>query len=110
VKATAGDRRAQVRFDVVGAFWGQLELDEQTRICNVNTTGVLIDSSVPAALDSEQTIRVIVEGQRVSVDARVRHVRPIADSFGIMRYFIGLEFVSPPEPVLQSIEQLSENI
>ncbi len=94
---------------MVGAFWGQLEIDEPTRICNVNTSGVLIDSSVPAALDSDQTLQVTVDGQRVSVDARVRHVRPVPDAMGTMRYFIGLEFVSPPGPVLQSIEQLSEN-
>lgn len=105
MKSPVSDRRTQVRFDVVGALWGQLELEEQTRIRDVSTTGVLIDSSVPAALDSDQTVRVIIDGQPVSVGARVRHVRS-EEAIGGPRYLIGLEFVSPPTSVLQSIELL----
>ncbi len=97
-----------MRFDVVGEFWGQLELDEHTRIRNVNRTGVLVDSSVPAALGSAQTLRVAVDGQPLTVNACVRHVRPAGTETGVPRYFIGMEFVSAPDPVLQSIEALSE--
>lgn len=101
-----GDRRGRVRFDVVGALWGLLELTETARICNVSNSGALIDSPLPAALDSTQTVRVIVEGQAVALDARVRHIRRTSVENGTPRYLIGLEFVSPPESVIQSIEQL----
>jgi hypothetical protein len=104
-----GDRRGQVRFDVVGALWGLLELTETARICNVSNTGALIDSPLPAALDSTQTVRVIVEGQTVALDARVRHIRRVGIESGTPRYLIGLEFMSPPESVVQSIEQLATN-
>jgi hypothetical protein len=101
-----GDRRSHVRFDVVGALWGLLELTESARICNVSNTGALIDSPLPAALDSTQTVRVMVEGQTVALDARVRHIRRINSEAASPRYLIGLEFMSPPESVIQSIEQL----
>jgi hypothetical protein len=87
-------------------LWGQLELDEQTRVRNVSTTGLLIDSSVAAALDAEQMVRVIVDGQPVVVETRVRHVRLVSEGAGAPRYLMGLEFVSPPISVLQTIEQL----
>ncbi len=101
------DRRVQVRYDVVGALWGQLELDEQTRVRNVSMTGVLVDSSVAPALDAEQTVRVLVDGQSVTIDARVKHVRPVSEGSGTPRYLVGLEFMSLPISVLQSIEQLA---
>jgi hypothetical protein len=96
-----------VRFDVVGALWGLLELTETARICNVSNTGALIDSPLSAALDSTQMVRVIVEGQTVALEARVRHIRRTHVEAGTPRYLIGLEFLSPPESVVQSIEQLS---
>ncbi len=103
------DRRHRERYDVVGALWGQLELTESAQIRNVSTTGALIDSPLPAALDSSQPLRVVVEGHEVSVDAHVRHVRRITASAGAPRYLIGLEFTSPPVSVVQSIEQLGGN-
>ena len=101
------DRRAQPRYDVIGALWGVLELREEARLRNVSATGVLLDSPVPMALDSEQTIRLAVDGQGVAVGARVRHVHPQAGDSLEPRYVIGLEFIDPPLSVLQSIEQLS---
>ena len=102
------DRRTAVRFDVIGALWGVLELNEEAQLRNVSTTGVLLDSPVPMALDSAQTIRLAVDGQGVAVEARVRHVHQTEDTEP--RYVIGLEFIEPPLSVLQSIEQLSATV
>ena len=100
------DRRSHERFDVVGAMWGILELSEPACIRNVSTSGALIDSPLPAILDSTQSVRVIVEGQAVTLDATVRHVRRFADETSAERYLVGLEFLSPPTSVVHSIEQL----
>jgi PilZ domain-containing protein len=101
------DRRSQPRFDVVGVLWGVLELREEARIRNVSATGALLDSPFPVALDSAQTVRLSIDGQGVAVEARVRHVRPESDGPMDLRYVIGVEFISPPLSVLQSIEQMS---
>ena len=109
-----GDRRSHPRYDVVGALWGLLELSETARICNVSRTGALIDAPFPAALASTHTMKLIVDGEPVDVDARVRHVHRVEADAGNQaagsgpRYLIGLEFVAPPESVLQSIEQLGD--
>ena len=103
------DRRSHPRFDVIGMLWGVLELREEARLRNVSATGVLLDSPVAMAVDSSQTIRLMVDGEDVSVETRVRHVRP--ERAGTTpRYVIGLEFIAPPSSVLHSIEQLGSNV
>jgi hypothetical protein len=97
------DRRAHTRFDVLGALWGVLELPEPARILNVSGTGMLIEASSAAVLDSIQSIGVLVEGEMVRFDTRVRHVRA-AEQPG--RFLIGLAFEAVPTSVLVSIEQL----
>ena len=103
------NRRSEIRYDVVGALWGQLELHEEARLCNVSVSGALLESPVPAALDSTQTVQVTVDGEPVAVEARVRHVTPVSTE-RVPLYLIGVEFVSLPTSVLQSIEQFDGNI
>jgi hypothetical protein len=71
---------------------------------------VLLDSPVAMALDSAQTIRLAVDGQGVTVEARVRHVHPQSETVMEPRFVIGLEFIDPPSSVLQSIEQLGASV
>lgn len=101
------DRRSQPRYDVVGSLWGVLELSEEARVLNISATGALVDSPFPCAVNSAQAIRLGVDGHDVTVDTRVRHVHSEPGSGSEPRYFIGVEFVSPPLSVLQSIEQMS---
>jgi hypothetical protein len=100
------DRRSAERFDVVGALWGQLELTDSARVCNVSTTGALLDSPRPAALDASQEVRLVVDGLEVAVAAHVRHVHTVEPAPGATRYRIGVEFDSPPLSVVQTIEEL----
>jgi hypothetical protein len=97
------DRRAHTRFDVLGDLWGVLELPEPARILNVSGTGMLIEAASAAVLGSVQTIAVLVEGEMVRFDTRVRHVKPMAQPG---RFLLGLGFEAVPTSVLVSIEQL----
>jgi hypothetical protein len=101
------DRRSQPRYDVVGSLWGVLELSAEARILNISAAGALVESPLPCAVDSTQEVRLGVDGHDVTVDARVRHLRAEATSGAEPRYFIGVEFISPPLSVLQSIEHMS---
>lgn len=103
------DRRSESRYDVVGALWGQLELHEKARLRNVSVSGALLESPVAAALDSTQTVQVAVEGEPVAVESRVRHVTAVTGERPPL-FLIGVEFVSLPTSVLQSIEQFDGNI
>lgn len=98
----SSDRRASERFDVVGSLWGQLELPEVATVVNVSSAGLLVEAGSCPVLNSVHAVRMLVDGDAVSVDAVVRHCHLAAEG----RYRIGLEFVTVPTTVLMSIEQL----
>lgn len=102
MKTPSTDRRAFARFDVVGPLWGQLELPEVATVVNVSGSGLLIEAASCPVPNSVHAVRMLVDGDPVSVDAVVRHCRP--GSTG--RFRIGLEFLTVPTTVLVSIEQL----
>jgi hypothetical protein len=102
-----GDRRAHLRLEVVGSLWGTLELSEPASVLNISPSGVLIESPIPAAPDSIQPVVLIVDGEEVTVDTQVRHIRRVVPESDPPHYLIGLEFVSPPARLIQSIEQLT---
>ncbi len=101
-----GDRRAHVRFDVVGTLYGLLETTETTRVLNISPNGALVDSPLPAALDSTQLVRFVLDDQPLIVDARVRHLGRTRGEEGVPAYLIGLEFVPPLAPVPASLERI----
>ena len=96
------DRRAHERFDVLGSLWGQLELPEVATVLNVSGAGLLVESELCAVLNSVHAVRMLVDGETVSLDAVVRHCEA-ADGG---RHRIGLEFLAVPTAVLATIEQL----
>lgn len=95
-----GDRRGNVRLEVVGALWATLELTEPARVVNISETGALVSSPLPMAPESVQPMHLRLRGRAVTVDARVRHVRRVAGPDEPTRYLVGVEFLSsPPELV-----------
>jgi hypothetical protein len=104
-----GDRRIRARFDVIGALWGLLELTESAHVVNISTTGALVESSSPVAVDSTQSIHLTLDDRSIAVDARVRHLRRVVSADGLQRFLVGLEFVAPPLHLLNSIDRLSHS-
>ena len=102
MKTPTTDRRVHERFDVLGSLWGVLELPETATVLDVSTSGLLIEATLCPPLNSVHAVRMLVEGDEVRVDTIVRHCDP--GSGGRIR--IGLEFLTPPGPVLASIEQI----
>ena len=103
-----GDRRARVRFEVVGSFWGRADVSETARVVDINRTGALVWSRSAFANESMQVIRLTVEGQELLVDTKVRHLRRVAGTdVEPEHYLIGLEFLAAPSALLDSIDQLA---
>ena len=96
------DRRAHERFDVFGTLWGVLELPETATVINVSSTGLLVESPLCPILNSVQVLRMLVDGDPVTVASSVRHCRPGTSG----NHLLGLEFLEAPTTVLDSIEQL----
>ena len=99
-----GDRRRRIRLEVVGSLWGTLEVDRPATLMNISRTGALILSSVPAVLDSTQTVKLTIEGHEVKLSARVRHLHRITPSPGEPQYRIGLEFLEAPAVLVHALE------
>lgn len=100
-----GDRRAAVRLEIVGSLWGSLQLLESVRVLNISAGGALIHSPVEIALEALTPVRLTVEGEQVTLDARVRHVRPVPGSvLTPTHYLIGLEFQGVPAVLAHALE------
>ena len=104
-----GDRRARVRLEVVGVLWGSLEVTPTARVLNISRTGALIESPLGVPLESIQSVRFTVGGEAVTVDARVRHLRRVPNA-ETPEYLVGIEFLSTPEALLNSIERLAIDV
>ena len=97
-----GDRRAHVRFEVFGAFWGTFDAGDAVRVHDLNQFGASIEAHRPLAVESVQSVCLVVNGQPALADARVRHVRAAPNG----RYLIGIEFISASTMFLDTVEHL----
>ena len=97
------DRRTQVRFEVIGAFWGTFDAGNAVRLHNLTPYGALIESSQPLAVESVQSVCLLWDGQPALADARVRHVRAASEPD---RYLVGVEFITTSAAFLQAVERL----
>jgi hypothetical protein len=97
-----GDRRSRVRFEVFGAFWGTFDAGDAVRLHDLTPHGALIEAPQPLAIESVQSVCLIVDGQTALADARVRHVRQAADD----RFLVGLEFTAASTMFLEAVERL----
>ena len=103
VMRAPGDRRAQVRFEVFGAFWGTFDAGDAVRVHNLTPQGALIESHQPMAVESIQSVCLMFDGQPAIADACVRHLRP---SHEPDRYLVGVEFHSATTAFLDAVERL----
>jgi PilZ domain-containing protein len=103
--AHLGDRRSWARFEVVGPLGGALEYVSQAAIVNINRTGMLIAADVAPPIDSRLILRLLLGGEHVSVDARVRHFRAVGND-AHSRYLIGFEFLSSSQSLETAIDRI----
>ena len=65
-----GDRRARVRFEVFGAFWGTFDAGDAARVVDLTPYGALIESRVALAVESVQSVSLILDGEPAIAEAR----------------------------------------
>src|SRR5262245_29144056 len=103
-----GDRRSRVRFEVLGSFWGTVDVGEPARLVNINRTGALVISRSALPPDSTQLIRLTLGGRELPVDTRVRYVKRVPGTDQEPEhYLIGLEFQSAPGILTETIDLLT---
>jgi len=105
-KERLGDRRGDLRFEIIGQLWGSLDTVEPLPLRNVGRGGALVESRLPLAADTTHGIRFAYNARTTTIQARVCHVTPIAGPDGIERYLVGLEFLEPGPMALDQIDDL----
>ena len=102
-KDRLGDRRGELRFEIIGHLWGALESTEHLPLRDIGRGGVLVESRLPLAPDSVHAmlLRFGAEPDH-DVRVRVRHVRPADAGEG---YLVGLEFLDLTAPAVAEIDR-----
>ena len=104
-KDRLGDRRSDLRFEIIGQLWGSLETVERLPLRNLGRGGALVESPLPLGAQSVHGVRLLFGGQPNDVKVKVRHVTPVSTSAGD-RYLIGLEFMELDIPALEQIDRV----
>lgn len=86
------DRRASLRFEIVGRLRGSLATTQPVRLHDISPGGALVELSFALPVDSQHSVKLASDGHVTTVEARVRHARP---SFEVGRFLVGLEFTVP---------------
>jgi hypothetical protein len=89
---------------VFGEFWGTFDAGDAVRVRNLTHQGALIEAHQPLAVESVQSVRLILDGQPAVADARVRHLRASHDSHD--RYLVGVEFLAASSAFTDAVDRL----
>lgn len=94
-----------MRFEVFGAFWGTFDAGDAVRVHNLTHHGALLEAHQPLAVESVQSVCLMLDGQPAVADARVRHLKPAVAGDG-ERYLVGVEFLAAPTAFLEAVDRL----
>ncbi len=86
-----GDRRGELRFEIVGDLWATLTTAQSLPLLNLGSGGVLVESADPLVVGSAQRLRLRVQDDVTEVGATVKHVRPAPGKPD--RYLVGMAFL-----------------
>jgi hypothetical protein len=101
----AGDRRRDVRFEIVGRLAGSLEMVETLPIVNLSRRGVCVRSARPLLMKSTSAARLVLDEQVFEFHVRVRHVHVAEAGEAGNGYLLGLEFIGVAPRALDEIER-----
>lgn len=90
-----GDRRQELRFEIVGDVWASLEVRPAFRLVNVGEGGALIELPFPLPAGCRCSISLTAGDAAARVTAIVRHISPSAGRNGSCRIGIEFENVDP---------------
>jgi hypothetical protein len=107
LKDRLGDRRTDLRFEIIGQLWGALETVDQLPLRNLARGGALVEARAPVGAEAFRALRLGFNGTKQEVAVRVRHVTALKTTAG-EHYLVGLEFVEPSAAALDQIDRIIE--
>ena len=109
---TIGDRRGQVRFEIVGTKSASLLSNQVMRVLNLGANGALVESTLPLPPNAEYRMQLVLEGHVSDATVKIRRVAEVpgvddaGGKGGEVRYRIGLEFLAIADDAVEVIAQL----
>jgi hypothetical protein len=88
-----GDRRAHLRFEVLGMMSASLLSNESLRVLNLGVSGALVEGALPLPANAEYRMQLVLESHVSEATVKIRRVTEIGRESGSLRYRIGLEFL-----------------
>jgi hypothetical protein len=104
-KERLGDRRNDLRFEIIGQLWGSLETVERLPIRDLARGGALVESRLPLNPETVRSVRLAFGDTEHDVQVRVRHVTSEKMADG-EHFLVGLEFVEPSASALAQIDRV----
>lgn len=104
--AHMGDRRAHLRFEVIGMMTASLLSNESLRVLNLGASGALVEGALPLPPNAEYRMQLVLESHVSEATVKIRRVTEVGRDSGAVRYRIGLEFLAisaEAEDVIQRI-------
>jgi c-di-GMP-binding flagellar brake protein YcgR len=89
-----GDRRAHLRFEVMGLMSASLLSNETLRVLNLGVSGALVEGALPLPANAEYRMQLVLESHVSEATVKIRRVTEIGRDLGALRYRIGLEFLT----------------
>jgi hypothetical protein len=105
LKERLGDRRADLRFEIIGQLWGSVEAVQHLPLRNLGRGGALVEAESALRAEAVHTVRLTFIDQANDMQVRVRHVTPVQRD-GAERFLIGLEFIEPGAAALDQIDRI----
>jgi hypothetical protein len=99
------DRRAHLRFQILGGLTCTLLSSEPLTILNLGTSGVLVETSVSLPVNAELEMQLVLPTHVSDATVKVRRVTSVGAGH-VLRYHIGLEFLAITEEAEDVIRRL----
>jgi hypothetical protein len=101
-----GDRRAHLRFEVMGMLSASLLSTETLRVLNLATSGALVEGALPLPPNAEYKMQLVLESHVSEATVKIRRVTEVGRDAGSVRYRIGLEFLAISPEAEEAIQRL----
>jgi c-di-GMP-binding flagellar brake protein YcgR len=80
--------------------------NETLQVVNLGASGALVEGTLPLPANGEYRMQLVLESHVSEVIAKVRRVTAIASDGGMLRYRIGLEFLTISPEAEELINQI----
>ena len=109
VRAYLGDRRAYLRYHVVGDLWASIELHDHVVVRNVASGGALLETTLSPTVAAIRAAYLTLPDDGPELMVAVRHASPLAVALAPDRWLLGVEFIGVTGRAQDAIDAFVES-